>query len=57
MSLFEPPSQQIHLHEQRGKSPLADRMRPETLEEFVGFDRARPPSAAKVGALSGAADR
>ena len=36
MSLFEPPSSIPPMEKQRGKSPLADRMRPETLEEFVG---------------------
>lgn len=36
MSLFEPVRTPATSDEQRGKSPLADRMRPETLEEFVG---------------------
>ncbi len=36
MGLFEPPSAKISPSVDRGKSPLADRMRPETLEEFVG---------------------
>jgi len=36
MGLFEPPATESSLKTARGKSPLADRMRPETLEEFVG---------------------
>ena len=36
MSLFEPPSPETLAGEQRTRSPLADRIRPETLEEFVG---------------------
>jgi putative ATPase len=36
MSLFEPPSPQVSAREPGTRSPLADRMRPETLEEFVG---------------------
>src|SRR5512136_2693476 len=36
MSLFEPPPPQMSAGEQRTRSPLADRMRPEALEEFVG---------------------
>ncbi len=36
MGLFEPPPTEISPSVERGKSPLADRMRPETLEEFVG---------------------
>ena len=36
MGLFEPPPTERSLGTARGKSPLADRMRPETMEEFVG---------------------
>ena len=36
MSLFEPPSPLVSAREPGTRSPLADRMRPETLEEFVG---------------------
>jgi putative ATPase len=36
MGLFEPPATTNSSMNERGKSPLADRMRPETLEEFVG---------------------
>jgi putative ATPase len=37
MSLFEPPASGAPPREpQRGSGPLADRMRPDTLEEFVG---------------------
>ena len=36
MGLFEPPDTPSSTGPQRGKSPLADRMRPETIEEFVG---------------------
>jgi putative ATPase len=36
MGLFEQPTAESSLKTERGKSPLADRMRPETLEEFVG---------------------
>jgi putative ATPase len=36
MSLFEPPSTGTPAGDRRGRSPLADRIRPETLEEFVG---------------------
>jgi putative ATPase len=36
MGLFEPPAPANSTGTARGKSPLADRMRPETLEEFVG---------------------
>ena len=36
MGLFEPPASEKALEAERRKSPLADRMRPETLEEFVG---------------------
>jgi putative ATPase len=36
MSLFEPPSTGSSAAEERTRSPLADRIRPETLEEFVG---------------------
>ena len=36
MGLFEPPTTDNSPGSLRGKSPLADRMRPETLEEYVG---------------------
>ncbi len=36
MSLFEPPSTSASAGDRRGRSPLADRIRPETLEAFVG---------------------
>jgi putative ATPase len=36
MSLFEPPSTGSSAAEERTRSPLADRIRPVTLEEFVG---------------------
>jgi putative ATPase len=36
MSLFEPPSPQVSAREPGTRSPLADRIRPETLDEFVG---------------------
>ncbi|MFB3922281.1 MAG: replication-associated recombination protein A [Terriglobia bacterium] len=36
MGLFESPSQDFSAASEPTKSPLADRMRPETLEEFVG---------------------
>src|SRR3972149_1676181 len=36
MGLFEPPDTRSQPGKEPGKSPLADRMRPETLEEFVG---------------------
>jgi putative ATPase len=36
MSLFEPPSTGTPAGDRRGRSPLADRIRPETLEAFVG---------------------
>jgi putative ATPase len=36
MSLFEPPSPQVSASEPGTRSPLADRIRPETLDEFVG---------------------
>ena len=36
MGLFEPPASEKPPASERRKSPLADRMRPETLEEFVG---------------------
>jgi putative ATPase len=36
MSLFEMPSPEISTGDRRGRSPLADRIRPETLEAFVG---------------------
>ncbi len=36
MSLFEPPSTGTSAGDRRGRSPLADRIRPETLEAFVG---------------------
>ncbi len=36
MGLFEPPTSEKAPASERRKSPLADRMRPETLEEFVG---------------------
>jgi putative ATPase len=36
MGLFEPPETPISKAADRGRSPLADRMRPETIEEFVG---------------------
>ncbi len=36
MGLFEPPIAANSFGAERSKSPLADRMRPETLEEFVG---------------------
>ncbi len=36
MGLFEPPAPENPPGTVRGRSPLADRMRPETLEEFVG---------------------
>ena len=36
MGLFEPPATQSSMGTEHSKSPLADRMRPETLEEFIG---------------------
>jgi len=36
MGLFEPPSTGTPAGDRRGRSPLADRIRPETLEAFVG---------------------
>jgi putative ATPase len=36
MGLFEPPSTSASAGDRRGRSPLADRIRPETLEAFVG---------------------
>ncbi len=36
MGLFDPPDTRSSMSAQRSPSPLADRMRPETLEEFVG---------------------
>jgi len=36
MGLFEPPATEGSPGAERRKSPLADRMRPETLEDFVG---------------------
>jgi len=36
MSLFEPPPTDVSARDRRGRSPLADRIRPETLQEFVG---------------------
>ena len=36
MSLFEPPLSTPSKEQQRIAAPLADRMRPETLEEFIG---------------------
>ena len=43
MSLFDTPSLSAHTREDRGDRPLADRMRPQSLDEYVGQEHILAP--------------
>src|SRR6185436_524753 len=45
-SLFEEPEDAVAAAEQAGERPLADRMRPRTLDEFVGQEKLVGPGRA-----------